>query len=207
MNRIFRDKKTNQDIYVRNVLVIECKKSDNKPWVFLESEVDEYDDQDLEELFVWNFENTKPFGLISTNYIKEVHPFKSYDYRARSFFEAFKGSETGETIFKALTAAVKASLYYGKDKTKDDICIYYPMVIFDGRMFQAILDDADKINVSEINSVLFTFKYKSLNYERTFTIPILRENYVEEFLEKLEQSLEVATKQAEMIRNRFSDFE
>lgn len=81
------------------------------------------------------------------------------------------------------------------------------MVIFDGRMFQAILDDADKINVSEINSVLFTFKYKSLNYERTFTIPILRENYVEEFLEKLEQSLEVATKQAEMIRNRFSDFE
>jgi hypothetical protein len=74
-------------------------------------------------------------------------------------------------------------------------------------MFQAILDDADKINVSEINSVLFTFKYKSLNYERTFTIRFLRENYVEEFLEKLEQSLEVATKQAEMIRNRFSDFE
>ncbi|NGZ75733.1 hypothetical protein [Saccharibacillus alkalitolerans] len=204
-NRKFKDEESNQDVYVRNILAIECKKSDNKPWVFLSSEIDEYDDPELEELFVWNFGDLKPFSLISTINIKEAHPFKHYKYRARSFFEAFKGSETGETIFKALTASVKASLFDGKEKMKDDICIYYPMVIFDGRMFQAILDESNEINVSEVNSVLFTFKYKSLNHAKTLIIPILREDYVEEFLEQLEGSLDVAVEQAEMLRNRFKN--
>jgi hypothetical protein len=110
--------------------------------------------------------------------IKSVHPFTKFSKVARSFFEAFKGSESSEAIFKALTTVVKSSLYFSRNDDKEDIWILYPIVVFDGRMFDATINEIGEVSVLETEAVIFTYHYTTHDDKRTITIPIIREDAV-----------------------------
>jgi hypothetical protein len=187
-------------IYIRNWLVIECKKSENKPWVFLSSDRDTYDDNDLIELLLRNYKENIPFSYAEIAKIKSVHPFTKFSKVARSFFEAFKGSESSEAIFKALTTVVKSSLYFSRNDDKEDIWILYPIVVFDGRMFDATINEIGEVSVLETEAVIFTYHYTTHDDKRTITIPIIREDALSNFPKKLEESLDVA---AEIYKEKY----
>ena len=116
--------------------------------------------------------------------------------RGRSYFEANKkDTESSETIFKALTTVTKASLYTMKQwgRNKYDIAFYYPLVVYEGRLFQACLNK-EEINVEEVDSVLASFLYESNYYKYgQFAIPVLKEVALDSFLNELDKTLDMVT--------------
>ncbi|WP_138752789.1 hypothetical protein [Paenibacillus sinopodophylli] len=179
-------------VFVRNSIHIECKKSDNKPWVFMSSDKTG-SDPGLDDIFVFSRKRSViPLSIIDK--LQGVHPFSKKSNVARGYFEAFKGNETGEMIFKAITSSVKSSLYnrgideqYSNDI--EDINFYYPLIVFEGNMFEATIIN-DDINVTEVDSVFISFLYESKFYERSnFIIPVLTPKALPGFLEELELSL------------------
>jgi hypothetical protein len=139
-----------EQYYVRHYLLIECKKSSNKPWVIFTSPITGYDKK-LHQIdcrgfaddAIWYFED----GVES---LQITHPFTAGKRRGRSYFEPFKNSETSEAIFKALTTSVKATIatrdsYYSGGHP--NICFYYPLVVFEGDLYEAYLEGNDvKLN-------------------------------------------------------------
>lgn len=173
--------------FIRNCLLIECKKTTNKPWVFLSSSVSAFD-PDIFNLP--SIPNVNILSLIEWYKFARIHPFSMYDVFGRSYFQTFKNNESSEMIFKALTTAVKATLYCmksGLGRMKDDLCYYYPMVILDGDIYQAVLING-QITVQQVNSVLVSFLYKSPIYEKSrgFAIPVINEEVLPVFIDRLE---------------------
>ncbi|MFZ5643495.1 MAG: hypothetical protein ACOY46_07885 [Bacillota bacterium] len=175
--------------YVRNCLLIECKKSESRPWVILSSQKEVYD---LSYETVPHLPSRRFIDRSDYDILEEIHPFGKYLLRGRSYFEAFKSNESGEMIFKAITTAVKATLYTMKKRFAagdNSICFYYPIIVFDGVLYQATLCDG-KISTEEVDSLLLTFLYESSPYiNGQFTVPILKEKALPMFLEGLEKSL------------------
>lgn len=146
---------------------------------------------------------------------------------ARTFYEAFKGKkgsnkkatesnkkategepETQETtehfktIYGAVMSAVKATLFHDKDERKDNwLRIYYPVVIFNGNMFEAQVDDKKEVEILSTKHLQLSFSYKmpvALSKERVgwapsiwtnyheFIVDIVHEDYLDEFLQLIE---------------------
>jgi hypothetical protein len=76
-----------------------------------------------------------------------------------------------------LTTSVKATIANKDTKFAagdGSICYYYPLVVFDGCLYEAYLHK-DDIRVEETNSILVSFFYQSAKYEEeTFVVPIVR---------------------------------
>ncbi len=181
----------NRVLWVRFCFLIECKKCQNKPWVFLSSNKTPFD---IDYNKVPFLPNRNFLGKVDFDRIKVHHPFAKYKKVARSYFEAFKNNERSENIFKALTTVVKATLFTMKkgfvyDKTS--ICFYYPLIILDGRLFQGTLSNG-KIEVEEVNSVLVSFLYESSTLkEGKFSIPVLKETEIYDFFCNLDKTLNI----------------
>lgn len=185
--------------FVRNYFFIECKKSDSKPWVFLSSPKGEYDGE--LSLLPCSVDNTIVLSFQDYDMLETIHPFSTNNMRGRSYFEPFKNNETGETIFRALNSAVKSTLYYMNKNKEDshnyDISFYYPLIIFDGKLFEAYLKNGD-IKVKETDIVLVSFNYKSKNYHgECFTVPVIKESALNNFLDNIENSQEFIGKTIE----------
>lgn len=182
--------------WVRHCLILECKKSSEKPWVILTSPTTSYDGG-VAEL---ECEGFNPLDMqdnidIYMEYLYEldrIHPFSKYERRGRSYFEAFKNLGSGSVIFSALTTAVKAAIAGREDKfgaSDNSACYYYPMVVFDGRLFEAYLHSG-KIQVQEVDSVMISFFYQSRQYEKEqFIVPVLTEGALKDFLLSLDKVL------------------
>lgn len=181
----------NRTFIVRHWLLVECKKTADKHWVFFGSEKGVYDPDH------YLVPNTPDLGrfIHYTDYakIKEVHPFNNYPVRCRSYFEIGKNNQSNEMIYKALTTATKASIYTMKkhgDATYD-ISFYYPIVVYDGRLFQAVIEN-DDTKLDEVDSVLVSFLYEPTSYKSVeFAIPVLKLKELDKFLIGLNNTLDV----------------
>jgi hypothetical protein len=135
---------------VRDCLLIECKKS-NKPWVIFTSAGTPYDNE-LFDLDCQGFdENAEWYTETFLTELEKVHPFATDKMRGRGHFEPFKGGEGGEMIFKAITTVVKATIATRKNgfgAGRGSVFFYYPLVVFDGLLFEAHLKDG-AISLSE----------------------------------------------------------
>ena len=163
---------------VRNCLLIECKKSD-QPWVFFTSNQNSYD-KELVQLDCLGFDKGYFWHADAKlyKYISAVHPFAFSSMRGRSHFEPFKSGEGTETIFKATTTAVKATLFTMKSKFAAGMgsaCFYYPIVIYDGNLFEAFLMK-NKINLKKTELVFLSYFYTSQIYgAQSFIVSVLTE--------------------------------
>ena len=182
----------NTDHCARNCILIECKKSSDKPWVIFTSPEASYDpsifDVETRGLLIdpnWSDANF-------SEALEKIHPFYKYKRRGRSYFEAFKNTEAGDTIFKALTTAVKATISMRDGKfgaQVRDLCFYYPLIVFEGKLFEAYLEDG-KITVSESEAIMVTFSYQSASYKsESFIVPIVTEKALTQICTGLEESL------------------
>lgn len=167
------------DYQLRLCFLIECKKS-TKPWVIFSSEktIEDYSGMFPSCSVIHNRGEAALRGLDFGE-----RPFSGFilPRRGRSFFEPFKGNRdrSGTAIYTALVSSCKAAI-----ATRDSnfaagghvVCFYYPVVVFEGCLFEAYLEDGEII-LREANTVLVTFYYQSSKYkDASFTIPVLTEN-------------------------------
>jgi hypothetical protein len=182
--------------FVRHCLLIECKRSTSKPWVIFTSPQTSYD-HELHEVDCRGLASADAWisdDLLDA--LERIHPFAALERRGRSYFEPFKSTETGEAIFKSLTTAVKATVTTRDGGFaaggKQSICFYYPLVVFDGRLFEAHLGDNDDIAITEAGTIMVSFFYDSPSYKQEkFTVPIVTEGYLDDFLSKLDSVLQI----------------
>lgn len=185
-------KQDGKEYFVRLCLLIECKKSiKNKPWVIFTSEQTVYD-----KAF---YELDYKGGAAGFDFLKFdefldklalIHPPVGFERLGRSFFEPFKGHEGKSTIFKSLTTSVKATIAMRDQKFaayERSICFYYPLIIFDGRLFESYLKN-DEVIVQDTDIVMVSFFYESPKYkEEKFLVPILTKKAFKEHFSKMDE--------------------
>lgn len=178
---------------VRHCLLIECKKSEDKPWVFFSSPITSYD-PGLPRIPCRGVKRGKEwFMSLQLRELKRRHPFASYARRGRSYFEPFrKTKESSKIIFGALTTVAKATIFMRDTEFAaghSNICFYYPLIVFDGNLFEAGLHGKD-VRISPVDSLLVTFFYRSSKYEdESFCIPVLTEGALRQFVDRLDEVL------------------
>ncbi len=191
-------KENGEEYYVRHCLLIECKKSVGKPWVLFTSPQTAYD-AELFSIDAQGFSSAfthagqydeKMWSLYGK--LEKIHPFNSYPRRGRSYFEPFKSKETGETIFKAITTSVKATIAMRDQKFASggrNICFYYPIIVLEGKLFEAYYEQ-DKICVAEVDSSIISFFYESAKYKQnSFAVSVVTEGIFANFVSKLDSVL------------------
>jgi hypothetical protein len=176
---------------VRHCLLIECKKSVKRPWIFFTSPTGSYD-QTLREV---------PSSGASDGWIgatgatvREGHPWFRIRERGRSFYEAFSNeAEASPSIHKAVLGCVKALIEtHEKDfaagySHMSNAIFYYPMVVLEGELFTAHLSDSDLI-VTPVDQVLVSVHYRSSHYPRDdrHSVMVVRESAFPKVVDELD---------------------
>lgn len=176
--------------WVRHCLLIECKKSTH-PWVVFTSPVTPYDRSIATPHFRGGSENERDrFFLDGAGAFESQHPLVNEWRRGRGFFEAFNkdqksGTARSESIFKSLVTCAKATIEMSRSAFAADgqsICFYYPVVVFDGNLFEASMQGGS-IRAQPCEKVVVSFSYRSAAYdEETFYIPIITTPALRAFL-------------------------
>lgn len=183
-----------KNYFIRHLLLIECKKSAEKPWIIFTSPKTFYDKRLFPLQARGVKENIKWLDYDVPAKLGEIHPFSKNERCGRSFFEPFSSGKDRKTIYESLIKSVKAAIAMRDNKyaaAPNDVCIYYPMVIFDGKLYEAYLDEKNKINVQEADSIMVSFFYESPKYQdEKFTVPIVTERYLSTFCSDLDSALQ-----------------
>ena len=192
-------------------MIIECKKSEKNAWVFFETNsiapsqtgqiIDHRqiatDDSEiniallqfspkLQEFFGGNVRS--PISSISRSYavVKIGQPISSD-----------ANSDTKDTIFEAMNQTVKFIIYeleqrkhrireiYRIGSIYQMTLIYFPVIVFDGHMFNAKLVN-NKIELQEKNHVTVSYAYRTRDSKepKNFYIDVVKKEYFEQFLQQ-----------------------
>lgn len=192
---------------VKNVLVIECKKQETKPWVFFKQNNVNVDPITLNiscngeggggcayEFFEKNFNRTHYFNKPLYSYY--LHPFSSRDDETRP-----------NPIFKAITQVVMAFAFYMNQDQEflnmtdsKQISLFYPVIVLDGRLFSANIsnEEFNEYNLTEEDhiSLLINYElekpYRMWSNNKMWTIKtkrliidIVKKEYLETFLDEI----------------------
>lgn len=153
---------------VRHCLLIECKKSASRPWVFFSSPTVSYDQQvsdiashGVARGWIRSSEEFWRFG--------RQHPWFRAPNRGRSFFEAFAGTqEANQNIQRAILGAVKATIdtrdaRFAAGYPFPNATFYYPIVVLDGHLFAAQVRRG-RTTITRASKVLVSVRYRSAQY-------------------------------------------
>lgn len=186
-----------REFYVRHCFLIECKRRyKDKPWIIFSSPLTVYDQVQfrIHSRGVNEDENWK--DQTNLGRLSMIHPFVRFKNRGRSYYEPFKTDSERESkgtqIYKSLTTSVKATIAARNNSWsagKGSVCFYYPVVIFDGTLYEAFLSN-NKIEILEVEAVMVSFYYDSPNYkDERFVVPIVTEKYLEAFCTSMDAVL------------------
>jgi hypothetical protein len=185
-------------------LLIECKKSE-KPWVFFttnESHNGLRLGSFLHTTAKWLFTSReKSHTRISDELLRQNHHYFQSPRLARTFYEPFKKHEksdvTAQTIYSAVMSAIKATLFHVQgEEDRRWPTIYYPVIIFSGSLFEAIVSSQEEIELLPSKHIQLSFNYivpadpsdnNIWTSQKTFIVDILHENYINEFLRIIEE--------------------
>nr|WP_154958898.1 hypothetical protein [Paenibacillus xylanexedens] len=191
---LHRQKTTNQQYIEFNwKMVIEIKQSLEKPWVFFTTKTN-------------NFEKSLGFSrtIAMTDFSTprpDIHKIflefgtKLNNRTGRSFYEALAKENKRDDIYKAISGVVKATSHLVEstdiESYADKLLYYYePVIIFNGNLFEAYLDENNNIEVKQVDNMQLSFKYLSPNYDgKRYTIQIVTFNTLPDFIEKTEKKI------------------
>jgi len=185
-------------------LLVECKKSE-KPWVFFTTD-ESHSGIRLGDLLHttenWLFSNrSNSHGRLPDELLREHHHYFRKPRLARTFYEPFKKQEksdnTSQMIYSAVMSAIKATLFHEQGERGNRwSTIFYPIIIFSGNMFEAIVSSADDINLFPVENLQLSFNYmlpmdsgnRSLwDSQKTFIVDIIHESYLPQFLKVVDE--------------------
>ena len=169
-------------------LIIEVKQETKKPWVFFSTEC-----TNLEKIVgLPTIRQDVNFGYNVMLVIRK-HRQQLSSRLARSFYEGTKATEGPDKIFKSLCSCVKALEHRCSSNTAEwDVdgafklfCLYEPVIVFRGEMFDAYLDMRGKIKLEEANYLQVAFNYMSPNYKTRmfgYVVHVVKETKLDAFI-------------------------
>jgi hypothetical protein len=195
-------------------LCVECKKSKSS-WVFFMSPDnhktreqsmtrDEIhtDKESLGKIGPINdFGDVAPESSLDGISLLEYHHYYSLPYRARTYFEPLKQKDqttVGQSIYSAVMSCTKAVLFSSGEKRYDrHVKFFYPVVIFDGDMFEAHVASDKTISLVTTQHVQLSHHYLTATRGRSplnsdeFIVDVVRDDYLPNFLGIIEQEMEM----------------
>lgn len=181
--------------HTSTALIIECKKSKGKPWIFFSSSRYQYVDvfhlTKYVSEFDWHFEQEKQYPLLGQIYknLKNNHYMDKKIPRCISYIEAFKENKPSNSeIYKAIDSVLSFLRFrrewYLKKFEKYGFAsrFLFPVIVLDGRLFEANVEE-EKINVVEREHIQLRTDY----YDDMFIIDIVKKEGFERFLKSIEK--------------------
>jgi len=178
----------------REILIIECKKQEKKPWIFFEGDEEIVDSSSLCVV-------PPNLNLVSKQSFKNHYYFKQKpcNYHFPTFVKSGKPDVIFDTInhlIESIDSYKKTTLDLKKKITFQGYDIYYPVIILDGKLFSAKIEIDGKIKVSEVNYLqlevsrlrkeaeLLGISNVQITWSNTkdYVIDVVRKGFFEEFL-------------------------
>ena len=177
-------------------LIIECKRSPSKPWVFYTSK------RDPRATFLESIAALKHFEYTNKVFTKEpfikwitdsCHYSTDYTDFAVNWYEPYKKGK-GRAIKSAIHQVTKATKYnleekraiyeklHGKTPFRP-FFLHYSVIVFDGQMYECLPHDND-MEVTRRNSFLY-----SNNQQTIFFVEILEIGLLEKYIDRIEHEI------------------
>lgn len=199
-------------------LISECKKSE-KPWVFFVTP-ESYRRARYGRLIKGQMADKQIFAdgdhsdsFITDESLRTFHHYFQRSTLARTFYEPFKSQERShapQMIYSAIMSCIKATLFHQQDQLSARwLKIYYPLIIFNGKLFEAQVDSDKNISLAASQHVQLSLSYmlpQRILYgsvwegQQEFIIDIVQEEYLEQFLQLVEDEHAIL---AEKLRSEF----
>jgi len=205
-------------------LVIECKKDINLAWVFFTRPfdycVDSIEGQYIDETQVLtkNTENSDTMGLVLE---KTPLHYSKFERKAVTYCTIYlegKNNSVKTKKRKIFQAQNQLKKYVGtlidqllKKGPQIDFCpigFYIPCIVFDGLMYEAIVEEG-KLKVTESNHMLLETTYRSPYSisERCILIDVVHKNYFTDYQKMVRKDAlelkKIVRKKAKKINNEF----
>ncbi|GGD99613.1 hypothetical protein [Planktosalinus lacus] len=186
-------------IYLELHLVVEVKKS-NKPWIVFTSEFKQTFYHRYASGLLKKFANKKK-GFKS-NILTRKSPNSSFERIGTSYKEAFKKPNEPSKIYEALLSACKASLFRfteeapPKELERDpfdpnhpvEIYIYHPIIVLEGILIEAYLNEEGEIEISESDFIPVQLKYQTQKAEENeFYCDVISKQGLNKYCKKLDE--------------------
>jgi hypothetical protein len=192
---------------ITNMLVIECKKSESKPWVFIQQERLGYLSTNLNIAI-------SPRSRIYYEYLEETMKFHHYSQKPMCthyiipFTNEEKNPKLAKSIFHAKNQVISAtnhlleqqSVRYNLYSELNLKTFFYPIILFDGLLYSATIEKND-VNLTEENHILLSIERelpkKSTIYLKAnsfvdfeykpYIIDIVKKDYFNDYLRNLKK--------------------
>jgi len=178
-------------------LVCEVKKSLNKPWIVFSTEKDYIEGSTFLKI---QYSNKNADKLLP---IKMISSIDTVSRIGRSYCQSFKSKDYNTDIFEALTSTMKASEYLiEKNKhpsplvdalRKEFLYINFvdPIIVLDGLLYEAYLNQKNKLELEETTHIPVSLGYISPAYKRQdYLVDIVTLNELPNLLIKKRKWLE-----------------
>lgn len=177
---------------VFSILIVECKKNEANHWVFFDEGLGI---RVLNVISTLGADANEELEYLRPESLHQSHYFKMVP--TSSFCMAFKKEKN--QVFEAVCEVSNAYKYgWGgaekfmkKRKRRKHIWvnIYYPVIVFDGRLFIAKMVN-DDLQVQEVSQILYTMM-PSPDFRELVSIDVVRADTFSNYLESLEQDHEI----------------
>jgi len=177
----------------QQVLIIECKKQKNKPWIFFEQ------DEPNSEVFSLNASPLYLYDQLG-KFFRESHysKVKPCSYHFPSFVKKRKGDPILEAINQVLNALIfcfdiETAMY--EKLVNKKFTFLYPIIVLDGKLFSAKVQPSGEIELTESSHLQLkviralkepmVVKGRKGSYVmaiKPFIIDIVLQDYFQEFL-------------------------
>lgn len=207
-------------VSLRTGLVIECKKDENFAWIFFsrpfELGIEDIDGQYIDEVQCIT-KNTENCQIMETVYEKASLHYEnvertavsydafyikgkksSYEKKKNEIFEAQNQVKKyiGHTIEQVIKASPQFSVY--------PIEFYFPCIIFDGLMYEAILDRGN-LKLKESNHIILSSQYRSPYsiFDMGVLIDVVQKSYFNDYHRLIRKDV---TSLRSVVRKKASNF-
>ncbi len=177
-------------------LIMEIKKSEDKPWVFFTSDVT----GPVEQLLHKDYETS---GFVTQSHVinrlLRKNTQKVNSRIGRNFYQGFTKNGGRDDIYKALSGTLKATYHAlencsAKNNNSGDRYLHFfePVVVIKGKIFEVYIDKEGSMKLEEVKYIQTDFNYMSPNYmsQTGNVVHIITNEYLPEFIAERKASLE-----------------
>ncbi|MGA2683222.1 MAG: hypothetical protein ABSF44_15655 [Candidatus Bathyarchaeia archaeon] len=213
-----------QDIEFEPNFVIECKKSEKYAWVFFtqpkpsDFDINEFAGQFLDDLQMATKDVYRSeirdivFKNIKLHYDEQrkcavtFQDFKIGEVKSQFREQQNEINEARQQLKGYIAWAMRQDVDFWKPITPYSIEMYFPCIVFKGRLYEGVVK-GDDVSLVEAKHLVFSTLYKSnySPYERNMLIDVVREDFFESYQELIMQDVRKIAKNieinADLIRN------
>lgn len=162
------------------VVPVECKRAADKPWVVLAGQLRLSPQQGVVQRAATGRGEAILSRLQDRDHLWRSELFRLPPILGSSLVVADVGSNTardndgaGDRAYKALsgvTAAARAKLVEIQDRLNDAVALAWPLVIIEGRLFQASLASEGSLKVEEVTKAVIAWRNPRLAFHSLVTV-------------------------------------